>query len=86
MRKYLDRTEIRDLEDKGELLQRVQIIDKIYNDSGLDVSVKFIRRVVDYRGNSWAPEKFGYEISWECQYSGKRDKSMYYPNTVGLQG
>lgn len=85
-RNYLTGAEVKELTKKGLLLQRVQVIDKIYNSCGLDVSVKFQMRVVDYAGNTWAPEQYGYSISWECQYTGKRDRCMYYPNTVGMQG
>lgn len=85
-RNYLNAAQVKELTASGVLLQRVQVIDKIYKDLGLDISVKFTMRVVDYKGNQYSPEDYGYSISWECQYSGKRDRCMYYPNTVGMQG
>ena len=84
-RNYLNQKEVVILENNGTLLQSEQIIDKIYNDLGHNVSVKFRKKVIDYRENPLAPEQFAYSISWECQFSGNRGSAIYYPNTVGLQ-
>lgn len=84
--KHLNSVEVKALQRQGVLLQAAQIQDKIYKDTGLDVSVRFRMRVRDYTENAFAPEQYAYAISWECQYTGKRDKCVYYPNTVGMQG
>ena len=44
-RNYLNQKEVVILENNGTLLQSEQIIDKIYNDLGHNVSVKFRKKL-----------------------------------------
>lgn len=80
-RKYLSAKEVKTL----GLMTPTEIIDKIRNDTGRDVSGNLRVRVIDYRGNPVAPEEYAYSLSWVCVFSGKRTKCVYYPNTYGMQ-
>lgn len=50
---------------------------------GLKHSERVIVKVVDYSDNPIAPEKYAYKVFY-TQY-GKRQKFIYFPNTVGRQ-
>lgn len=80
-RKYISNKEIKAL----GLMTPTEIIDKIRNDTGRDVSGNLRVRVIDYSENPLAPEKYAYSLSWTCIFSGKREKCIYYPNTYGMQ-
>lgn len=67
------------------LMTPVEIIDKIRNDTGRDVSNNLRVRVIDYSDNPLAPEKYAYSLSWTCAFSGNRTRCIYYPNTYGIQ-
>lgn len=80
-RKYISFKEVKAL----GLMTPTEIIDKIRNDTGRDVSGNLRVKVIDYRDNPVAPEKYAYSLSWTCIFSGKREKCIYYPNTYGMQ-
>ena len=80
-RKYISAKEVKAL----GLMTPTEIIDKIRNDTGRDVSGNLRVRVIDYSENPLAPEKYAYSLSWACIFSGKRAKCIYYPNTYGMQ-
>lgn len=45
---------------------------------------KIIIKEIDYSNNRFAPEMIAYRIFY-TEYTGKRCKVTYYPNTVGFQ-
>lgn len=85
MKIYLSKEEIKSLQESGDLLTRSQIIEKIFNKYGDDITDKLIIKYCDYRNNPIAPEKFSYLISFINFLTGKREKWVYWPHSVGLQ-
>ena len=45
---------------------------------------RIIFKVLDYSGNSLAPSRVAYRVTYP-DYSGKRSKVTYWPGTVGFQ-
>lgn len=45
---------------------------------------RVVFKVIDYSDNRLAPEKTAYQVHY-TDYTGKRRKVTYYPNTVGFQ-
>lgn len=66
-------------------LTKQEIVKRIQESTGRYVGNGLIVKVVDYSNNPLAPEPIAYKLSWICMFSGKRERCMYYPNTVGLQ-
>ena len=84
MRLYLKQKEIEALQKAGELLTREQIIEKL-EDKGEKVSDSLILRFLDYRNNPVAPESFAYSVSFKHSFLDRREKAIFWPNSVGLQ-
>ena len=84
MRLYLKQKEIEALQKAGELLTREQIIEKL-EDKGEKVSDSLILRFLDYRNNPVAPESFAYSVSFKHPFLDRREKAIFWPNSVGLQ-
>ncbi|AIT14205.1 hypothetical protein PBI_121Q_315 [Escherichia phage 121Q] len=66
-------------------LTKQEIIDRIKESTGWYVGDRLIVKVLDYSNNPLAPEPVAYKLSWISAFSGKRERCVYYPNTVGLQ-
>lgn len=86
MKIYLSKDEIKSLQESGDLMTKSQVINKILNETGHDVSEKLIIKYCDYRGNTMAPESFAYSLSFVNFLTGKREKCTYWPFSVGMQG
>ena len=84
MKIYLKQKEVEALQKAGELLTREQIIEKL-EDKGEKVSDSLILRFLDYRGNAMAPESFAYSVSFKHAFLDRREKAIFWPNSVGLQ-
>ena len=65
-------------------LTKVQIIAYLAK-SGIDASCKSRMSIVDCLGNSIAPERYCYKISFWCPIFQVRKKFAVYPHTVGYQ-
>ena len=72
------------MQKAGELLTRDQIIDSLEK-KGEKVSDNLILRFLDYRDNPMAPESFAYSVSFKHAFLGRREKAIFWPNSVGLQ-
>lgn len=86
MKKYLTKAEVQALQKEGLLLTLDQVIAKaqpsfLFALQSASVTVKF----ADYRGNRMAPEPFAYMLFWRDPYTGKRESSCFWPDSVGLQ-
>lgn len=86
MKNYLNKDQVVALQKEGLLLTRDQVIAKaqpffLFALQSAYVTVKF----ADYRGNRMAPEPFAYKLFWRDPYTGKRESSCFWPNSVGLQ-
>jgi hypothetical protein len=86
MKIYLKQKEVEALQKAGELLTRPQIIEKIFNKYGDDITDKLIVKYCDYRDNPIAPERFAYSLSFINFLTGKRVKCTYWLYSVGMQG
>ena len=84
MKIYLKQKEIEALQKSGELLTRNQIIEKLES-KGEKVSDSLILRFLDYRNNPIAPESFAYSVSFKHAFLDRREKAIFWPNSVGLQ-
>ena len=84
MRIYLKQKEVETLQKQGELLTREQIIEKLEK-QGEKVSDSLILRFLDYRNNPVAPESFAYSVSFKHAFLDRREKAIFWPNSVGLQ-
>lgn len=84
MKIYLKQKEIEALQKSGELLTREQIIEKLES-KGEKVSDSLILRFLDYRNNPVAPESFAYSVSFKHVFLDRREKAIFWPNSVGLQ-
>ena len=84
MKIYLKQKEVEALQKSGELLTREQIIDKLES-KGEKVSDSLILRFLDYRNNPVAPESFAYSVSFKHAFLDRREKAIFWPNSVGLQ-
>ncbi len=84
MKIYLKQKETEALQKSGELLTRDQIID-LLEKKGEKVSDSLILRFLDYRNNPVAPEKFAYSVSFKHAFLDRREKAIFWPNSVGLQ-
>lgn len=84
MKIYLKQKEVEALQKAGELLTRDQIIEKLES-KGEKVADSLILRFLDYRGNALAPEKFAYRVSFKHAFLDRREKAVFWPNSVGLQ-
>ena len=84
MKIYLKQKEIEALQKAGELLTRDQVIEKL-EDKGEKVSDSLIIRFLDYRNNPMAPESFAYSVSFKHAFLDRREKAIFWPNSVGLQ-
>ena len=84
MRIYLKPAEVKDLQKAGEILTKDQLIEKM-KAKGEDISNGLIVRYLDYRGNPMAPESFAYSVSFKHAFLDRREKAVFWPNSVGLQ-
>lgn len=84
MKIYLKPKEVETLQKAGELLTRDQIIEKLES-KGEKVSDSLILRFLDYRNNPMAPENFAYSVSFKHAFLDRREKAIFWPNSVGLQ-
>ena len=84
MKIYLKQKEVETLQKAGELLTREQIIEKL-EDKREKVSDSLILRFLDYRNNPMAPECFAYSVSFKHTFLDRREKAIFWPNSVGLQ-
>ncbi len=84
MRIYLKQKEVEALQKAGQLLTRDQIIEKLES-KGEKVSDNLILRFLDYRNNPMAPESFAYSVSFKHTFLDRREKAIFWPNSVGLQ-
>ena len=84
MKIYLKQKEVEALQKAGELLTRNQIIEKL-EDKGEKVSDSLIVRFLDYRNNPISPESFAYSVSFKHAFLDRREKAIFWPNSVGLQ-
>lgn len=51
----------------------------------IDTDRRVYFKVIDYTDNPLAPERIAYKLYF-WNITGKRNKFIYYPNTVGFQG
>ena len=84
MKIYLKQKEIEALQKAGELLTRDQIIEKLES-KGEKVADSLVLRFLDYRNNPMAPESFAYSVSFKHAFLDRREKAIFWPNSVGLQ-
>lgn len=84
MRVYLKQKEVETLQNAGELLTRNQVIERLEK-QGEKVSDSLILRFLDYRDNVMAPESFAYSVSFKHAFLDRREKAIFWPNSVGLQ-
>ena len=84
MRVYLKQKEVEALQKAGQLLTRDQIID-LLEKKGEKVANSLILRFLDYRNNPIAPENFAYRVSFKHAFLDRREKAVFWPNSVGLQ-
>ena len=84
MKIYLKQKEIEALQKSGQLLTKDQIID-LLEKKGEKVSDNLILRFLDYRNNPVAPESFAYGVSFKHAFLDRREKAVFWPNSVGLQ-
>ena len=84
MRLYLKQKEVEALQKSGELLTRNQLIEKLES-KGEKVADSLVLRFLDYRNNQMAPESFAYSVSFKHVFLDRREKAIFWPNSVGLQ-
>lgn len=84
MRLYLKQKEVEALQKTGQLLTRDQII-VLLEKQGENVADSLILRFLDYRNNPVAPECFAYSVSFKHTFLDRREKAIFWPNSVGLQ-
>ena len=64
--------------DKNDVLQAAKLVFLV------DDTRRTYLKVVDYSNNPIAPEKVAYKFYF-YNLMGQREKTMYWPNTVGFQ-
>ncbi len=84
MKIYLKQKEIEALQKAGQLLTRDQIIN-LLEKKRENVADSLILRFLDYRNNPVAPECFAYSVSFKHAFLDRREKAIFWPNSVGLQ-
>ena len=69
-----------------ELLNREDVINLLEDTHlGINKEKRVIISYIDLKGNPFAPESYGYKVSFCDELLGERHRFTFYPYTLGLQ-